>query len=347
MEHINRPFLTTRSLDPENQESPIKFLKTATIPTPYFFRRNHFQYPSIDRQSIILPITGHVKKPLAFHYNQILELGTKKLSCLLECAGNNRSKFSPSVFGEQWDEGAISQGNWKGVPLSSLLEFTGIKPEAREVVFVGNDYGKHKEIKEHVPFARSLPLEKAMHPDTIIAYEYNERPLSLEHGYPFRLIVPGWYGMASVKWLKKIIVIADTFKGPFQSIDYVYYPSQIDPYPVTTINVNSIIQKPLDYEIIQEGVTTIEGIAWSGEKEVTKVEISFNGTHWSDANLVHSLEGVYTWANWKFHWNAPKGEHTIFCRATDLQGSIQPMEAMWNKKGYGYNAVAKIRVKVI
>ncbi|RXI95662.1 sulfite oxidase [Anaerobacillus alkaliphilus] len=347
MELSNKPYLTTRSINPENQETPIKFLKTETIPTTYFFRRNHFQYPTILNDNFFLPITGQVKMPIVFQYSQIVQMETTAIKCFLECAGNKRSKFNPPVFGEQWEEGAISQGEWKGISLSCLLEITGIAADAREVVFVGYDYGKQEDIEHHIPFARSLPLEKAIHPDTIIAYEYNGRPLTYKHGFPFRLIVPGWYGMASVKWLKKIILIDDTFKGPFQTDDYVYYPKLSDPYPVTMVNVNSLIQKPLDYEIIDEGVTLIEGIAWSGESEVTNVDISFNGQQWVDAILIgETLDKTNRWTKWKFHWNAPKGEHTIYCRASDSKGRKQPLEPMWNKKGYGYNAITKIRVKV-
>jgi DMSO/TMAO reductase YedYZ molybdopterin-dependent catalytic subunit len=343
----NKPFLITRSLDPENQETPIKFLTNEFIPINYFFRRNHFQYPNLFAQNFILPITGEVNKPLVFHLNHLFDFPSTSFTGLLECSGNNRSKFEPKVFGEQWEDGAISQGKWRGVPLRDLLSITGITTNAKEVLFEGYDFGNREEINKNIPFERSLPIEKALHQDTIIAYEYNGKPLSIKHGYPFRLIVPGWYGMASVKWLKKITVIDYHFKGPFQADDYVYYPKDTDPFPVTTINVNSIIKKPLDYSILNSGIHIIEGIAWTGEGEITNVEVSVDGHTWFDTTLSKNSEGKYGWSKWRYHWEATrKGEYTIFCRATDTNGNIQPVDPVWNKKGYGYNAISKIRVKV-
>lgn len=338
----------TKSLDPENQETPIKFLTNDLIPTKYFFRRNHFDYPSILVQNFILPITGEVTRPFAFHFNQIVDLEPTTIIGILECAGNNRAKFEPKVFGEQWEEGAISQGKWRGVPLRNLLALTGITTSAKEVVFEGYDFGKREDLDKNVPFARSLPIEKALHLDTIIAFEYNEKPLSLKHGYPLRLIVPGWYGMASVKWLKKITVIDHDFEGPFQTVDYVYYPNgDKDPFPVTTINVNSIIKKPLNYSIVDTGIHIIEGIAWTSDAKITSVAVSFDGQNWLEAILSNDLKEKYALSHWKFTWNvSKKGDYTILCRATDSKGRTQPLKPFWNKKGYGYNAISKIHIKV-
>ncbi|MCT8138773.1 sulfite oxidase [Anaerobacillus sp. CMMVII] len=346
-ENQNKPFLTTRSLTPENQETPIEFLRSELIPSKYFFRRNHFLYPKLVTQNFILPITGKVINPFTFYYQHLLNMTPTTITGLLECAGNKRSKFEPKVFGEQWEEGAISQGQWRGVALRDLLAITGLLDTAKEVLFEGYDYGTHEGTEKNVRYARSLPIEKALHLDTIIAYEYNGRPLTYKHGFPLRLFVPGWYGMASVKWLKKITVIDYHFKGPFQANDYVYYPKDNSPsFPVTTVNVNSIIQNPLDLAILTTGNHTIEGLAWSGEGIITKVEISFDGQNWVDTLLTKRHEENYTWSQWHFHWNATEGEHTILCRATDSKGRSQPTEPMWNKKGYGYNAISKARVKV-
>ncbi len=343
-----KPFLTTQSLKPENQETPIKFLTTNIIPDKYFFLRNHFTYPTILAKNFMLPIYGEVIKPYAFDFDTIIKLNQVTINGLLECAGNHRAKFEPRVYGEQWEEGAISQGEWKGIPLRDLLAITGLKANALEVIFEAYDFGNREDMDHNVHYTRSLPLEKALHPDTILAFEYNGKPLSLKHGFPLRLIVPGWYGMASVKWLKKITVINGYYQGPFQMIDYVYYPKgNSHPYPVTTINVNSLIQKPLDYSILDQGLQQIEGIAWSGEGSITKVEVSVDGEKWIIAEISQQFQGSYTWTNWKFQWHAKqKGEYTIYCRAQDSKGRIQPQKPLWNKKGYGYNAIAKVRVKV-
>ena len=158
--------------------------------------------------------------------------------------------FNPKVYGEQWEDGAISQGKWTGVPLKDLFEKAGSLPIVQEIVFEGADFGKKPGIQKNIPYVRSLPLEKALHPDTIIAYQYNDKPLSFRHGYPLRLIVPNWYAMASVKWLSKIEVIDHSFKGPFQTDDYVYYPhkdNDKEKFPVTILHVNSIFNNPLTY----------------------------------------------------------------------------------------------------
>ena len=203
---------------------------------------------------------------------------SKSLIVPLECAGNQRANFNPKVYGEQWEEGAISQGKWTGVPLKDILEKAGLSQNAQEIVFEGADFGKKPGIHENIPFERSLPLEKALHPDTIIAFQYNDRPLTYKHGYPFRLIVPNWYAMASVKWLSKIKVIDDAYKGPFQTDDYVYYPHKDhdrDKFPVTTLNVNSIIQKPIHLSILNTGVHEINGISLDRTWKDYRITIKF------------------------------------------------------------------------
>lgn len=345
------PYLVTRKLDPENQESPVHFLTEALTPEPYFFRRNHFPYPGLSRQSFVLTVQGDVLRPLTFHYQDLLRMPSKEITMVLECSGNKRGHFQPGVYGEQWEDGAISQGVWKGVPLHYLLEWTGLLASAMEVVFEGSDSGKRTDLEGEFVYARSLPLEKALHPDTLIAYELNGKPIPYKHGYPFRLIVPQWYAMASVKWLRTITVTRTPFTGPFQTVDYMYYPekdSDAGKTPVTAIHVNSTIQQPFDWNILDTGMHRIYGIAWIGTGAVVKVEVSVDGgSQWTEASL-HPLKGhPYGWTFWSLDWHAPqKGEYLLMSRATDSFGSMQPMEAQWNRKGYGYNAVHVVHVKV-
>lgn len=347
----NIPFLTTRSLKPENQESPIYFLNNWRTPVQYFYRRNHFPYPLLEQNLYWLQINGFLKQPQFFHYYDILSMPSKSLIVPLECSGNKRGKFNPKVYGEQWEDGAMSQGKWTGVPLKSLLEKVGLLPNTTEIVFEGADFGNKAGIEDCIPFKRSLPLEKALHSDTLIAYKYNDHFLRFESGHPLRLIVPNWYAMASVKWLNKITAIDYTFKGPFQTEDYVYYPS-IDnnkkQFPVTIMNVNSTIQQPIDLSILKTGTHEIKGIAWSGSGSITNVQLSFDkGTTWRDAACFSLPNHPYTWSKWTYIWNVEeKGEYTIYSRAKDSFGRIQPLSAFWNRKGYGYNAVSKITVKV-
>lgn len=343
-----RPHLITRSLYPENQETPIHFLEEAHTPRSLTYRRNHFPYPSFSGEPYGLFITGLVKTPAALTYEQIASMPSKTITALLECSGNKRAYFHPKVFGEQWKEGAISQGRWTGVPLSYLLSIAGINIGAREVVFQGSDYGVKNGRKVH--FKRSLPLEKALDPNVLVVWGYNDHLLSPKHGFPFRLVVPGWYGMASVKWLRSIEVIGRPFSGPFQTEDYVYYPhtdQNTDSTPVTVNRVNSIIQRPLDRQILPPGRHEITGLAWTGEGVIASVEISMDdGATWKTANLKNRPQ-PYQWSKWYHnHTFEKKRRYTIKVRAIDSNGQAQPDTAFWNRKGYGYNEVSTIAILV-
>lgn len=348
---ILKPYLLTRSLIPENQETPIHFLRVPRTPREYVYRRNHFPYPEFTQDAFSLTVGGEVLTPKTFSYNELLKMPSKSLLLPLECSGNKRQYFRPRVYGEQWKDGAISQGEWKGVSLSYLLSFTGLKPDAVEILFEGYDRGQKPGYNEIVSFRRSLPLPKAFHPDTIIAYEYNGEPIPYKHGFPLRLIVPQWYAMASVKWLKSVTVIPYKFEGPFQTDDYIYYPSkEIDEgkSPVTTISASSLIQKPLDYAVLGLGTHIIDGIAWTGQGNIQRVELSFDeGNTWVEAEIYQHNEHPYSWAFWNYKWKAEKkGEFTIMSRAYDSMGRVQPLIPEWNRKGYGYNAIYTINVKI-
>ncbi|WP_425803055.1 sulfite oxidase [Desulfitobacterium sp. Sab5] len=346
-----RPYLITRELNPENQETPIHFLRHKITPTEYFYLRNHFEYPELSQQAYFLPVEGEIIQPIIFNYEDILRMPSKQLILPLECAGNKRAYFKPKVYGEQWKDGAISQGLWKGVTVSQLLSMTGLKNTALEVVFEAFDSGKRKDMEGVFHYTRALPIEKALHMDTLIAYELNGEAIPFKHGYPLRLIVPQWYGMASVKWLKRLVVIDHHFKGPFQDIEYNYYPfndNDKGKTPVTYINVSSMILQPLNYSILENRRQIIEGIAWTGAGIITEVQVSTDGGKlWYPAKLYQDKSQPYSCTIWKYIWQVPsKGEYTIIARAKDSFGRTQPFEAMWNRKGYGYNAVYLIKVRV-
>jgi DMSO/TMAO reductase YedYZ molybdopterin-dependent catalytic subunit len=345
-DHLSRrPNLTTRSLHPENQETPIHFLNSfLSVPTALFYRRNHFEYPSNTSEAFSLKISGLVDRAFKVGYFDLLQMPSTMVSTFLECSGNKRAFFKEKVFGEQWDNGAMSQGVWKGVSLASLLAYCGIKEDAREIIFRGSDYGEKN--KKYVYFERSLPISKALESDVIIAYEYNGKPLNRKHGFPFRLIVPGWYGMASVKWLTDIIVIQDRFSGIFQTEDYVYYYKDGSSEPVTENRVNSTILQPIDKQILPEGTHHIMGIAWTGSGVITKVELSFDsGKSWTMARLL-GVPKEYQTVQWYFPIEVISGEeYMITVRATDSSGKTQPYEGIWNRKGYGYNGSMGITIK--
>ncbi|MEC5423916.1 sulfite oxidase [Virgibacillus sp. C22-A2] len=343
--------LIVRSLLPENQETPISFLPEDHLQTDLFFRRNHFTYPSLTNSSYWLPIVGAVHTPILFSFKDLVQMPSHTVKVVLECAGNKRNLFKPKVFGEQWEKGALSMGRWKGVSLKTLLNVTGLKHDATEVVAEGYDYGNRTDIDHTFSYMRSLPIEKALHPDTIIAYAYNDKPIPFKHGFPLRLIVPQWYAMASVKWIKQIRIINKKFHGPFQSIDYVYYPqkeSDAGAYPVTYNRVNSIIQQPLNREVLDTGLHIIKGIAWTGKGTISKVELSVDhGETWIRAVIDRPYNANYEWINWSYEWEiSKKGEYTLMAKATDSFNRTQPPEAMWNRKGYGYNAIDTVVIKI-
>lgn len=298
----------------------------------------------------MLSISGEVKTPLALHYRDLLRMPSKEITVVMECSGNNRGRFQPKVFGEQWEGGAISQGVWRGVALRDLFKLTGLSAAAKEIVFEGSDSGNRTDLEGKFIFARSLPLDKALHPDTLIAYELNGKPIPYKHGYPLRLIVPQWYAMTSVKWIRRITVIRNHFHGPYQDIDYMYYPekdSDAGKIPVTTIHVNSIIKQPMDLSVLSAGTYQIHGLAWTGNGMITTVEVSTDGgERWEQATIQRNRDS-YGWVTWVYTWAASeRGEYTIKSRAADSAGFVQPVEASWNRKGYGYNACSTVYVKV-
>lgn len=349
---IATPSLTTISLHPEIQGTPIHFIDEWITPVDLFFLRNHFEYPPITPASYALTFDGLVKKPGMFQYQQLMQMPSKTIVLPLECSGNKRDEFNPPTFGTQWNNGAISQGAWTGVPLRDILGRFDVEDTACDVVFEGHDSGKIEGLDGVYPFARSIPIEVAMHPDTLIAYGLNGRPIPYKHGYPFRLIVPKWYAMASVKWLKRATLLDKPFDGPYQDPDYHYFPyedSDQGKEPVTLMKVNSIIQQPLPQSTLDVGEHRIYGIAWTGEGIIDKVEISFDcGVNWQETELRQDPDQPYSWTFWSYNWHADKtGKYTIMARATDSTGKVQPRRVEWNRLGYGYNGIPVLNVQVV
>jgi DMSO/TMAO reductase YedYZ molybdopterin-dependent catalytic subunit len=242
----------------------------------------------------------------------------------------------------------VSIVEFTGTPLSSLLEELGIRGSSNEVVFVGSDKGKVSQGRE-VFYTRSLPVKVAISPDIILAWEMNGEPLSPEHGFPLRLVVPGWYGMASVKWLNEIKFVEEPFKGFFQNEHYVYTEEEgtAEGEPVRQIRVRSLIHKPETGTEFERELIEISGVAYSGEGEISKVELSFNaGKSWEPARL-EELSSAYTAQRWSIAWLPDQpGVYNIFSRATDVAGNSQPLEQRWNRLGYGNNGVQKVIITI-
>ncbi|MDG6925297.1 MAG: sulfite oxidase [Nitrososphaerota archaeon] len=338
---------------PLNAESPLSSLRPRITPVSSFFIRSHFAIPRVKLSNWRLGIEGDVERECVFGYADLLRMPTRTVSVTLECAGNGRSGFRTAAKDElRWGHGAVGTARWTGVPLRAVLESVGVRTGASEVVAEGADSGAVRGLPGEVPYSRSLPLEKAMQDDTIIALRMNGQRLSPEHGYPARLVVPGWYGMASVKWLRTIRLVSGSPRQVFfNTVKYVYVETEQGKEtrtPVRELRVNSIITNPADGGSIEAGRTVrVTGRAWSGQAAVSRVEVDL-GSGWRNAELSPKRVGRFEWVEWRKDWTPKRtGEMTIAARATDEKGNVQPLEPWENKLQYGYNAVAKVRVRVV
>jgi DMSO/TMAO reductase YedYZ molybdopterin-dependent catalytic subunit len=342
-----------RSEDPLNLEMPFETLNGFITPTKSFYVRNHFPIPKIDKNKWRLRVEGEVERPFEINYDELLKLESKKIPATLECAGNNRNFLEPKVKGVQWDLGAVGNAEWTGVPLSIVLDRAGVKPSAREIILEGADSGKVDDPKgprSELNFARSIPTEKAN--DVLLAYKMNDVDLTAEHGFPVRAIVPGWYAVASIKWLQRIIVTDKTFNGYYQTLDYAFWKRRgevAELVPLREMAIKAEIARPSKGETVPENSNVrVHGAAWSGDGEITKVELSADGgSTWNDAKLVGESK-TNAWRLWEFNWKTPAraGKATLIARATDSNGRTQPMERDPDRGTYMINHLLPITVEI-
>ena len=315
------------------------------------FIRSHFTAPKLSSSGWALPVTGELDNPLNISYEELLKMPSHEVVSLMECAGNSRSTMQPPAEGVQWDNGGLSVSRWKGVSVSTVLEQAGLKGSATDVLFVGADSGKESHADGTLVYEMSIPLEELLHPDSLLAYEMNGEVLPLDHGYPIRLLVPGWYGMTSVKWLSKIVVM-DHPNGGFHEMDYCIYPAtngngDAKARRVTKLKVKSLISCPNKGDIVTAGTHKMTGVAWSGEGHITKVEVSTDDDRtWHTAKL-EEPNGGYSWQHWEYDWEAKiLGHALVRSRATDSAGNVQPMLATWNFRGYEVNSIHSVPITV-
>ena len=327
--------LIVRQKEPNNLETPFDEVDSFCTPTDLFYVRSHFATPKLDVGAYQLRIDGAVRNPLSLSYTELRDMPSETRAAVLECAGNSRVFLVPQVEGAQWELGAVGNAEWTGVPLSALLERAGIEEDACEIVLEGADRGTPKEKPippDPITYARGLPRDKAMQPEVLIAYQMNGRDLSPDHGFPVRAIVPGHYGMASVKWLTRIRAVREPFQGYWQTSDYAYW-DDLDGQPVRRplgeIHVKSEIARPAVYATLEpDQVYTVSGAAWAGETEITDVSVSTDsGRTWAAAEFLDPAQR-YAWRRWKFDWRVPNqpGQYTLLARATDARGDTQPDE---------------------
>jgi DMSO/TMAO reductase YedYZ molybdopterin-dependent catalytic subunit len=283
---------------PENSETPLEDMRSWVTPTRLFFVRNHFNAPSLDIATWRLCVEGCVDRPLALTWDELAALPERTVFATVECAGNGRSFLRQPVDGVQWGAGAIGHAEWTGVPLRLVLQRAGVQPKAVEVVFEGADRGSEPDHPAPMHFAR-------------------------------RLFVPGWYGVASVKWLQRIELIDYAFKGYFQSVKYTVrrrIQGAVETVGVGAMAVKSEIIRPAAGATLGVGTNRVFGVAWAGEEAVARVEVSTDGGRsWSDAELL-GPRARYSWALWEYLWEvAQPGACTLLVRATSTSGQTQPM----------------------
>ncbi len=290
-------------------------LSTQLTPNAEFFIRNHFLTPKLSLSSWMLQVVGG-HSPLTLNYQEIVAQPSRTLIVTLECAGNKVGR------------GGVSTASWTGVPLGAVLERAGVSSAVKHIRLIGADKETTSLSRAPLSFVRSIPLEKALHPETMLAYQMNGAPLPVEHGYPLRAIVPGWYGMDAVKWLVRIEMLDHDDTSYFMTQRYCGLRLQTvgaDQFPITRMRVKSLITFPSEGENLRPGVNILRGAAWGGENRIARVEVSTDGgNEWHVATLTEE-PSQYAWVLWSYPWNVrASGLYTILVRATDSHGNSQP-----------------------
>jgi DMSO/TMAO reductase YedYZ molybdopterin-dependent catalytic subunit len=316
---------------PENSETPLESVHGWVTPNRLFFVRNHFATPSIDRPRWRLRVGGLVDRPVELRLDDLQAMPQRSVFATVECAGNGRSFLRERQPGVQWGAGAIGHAEWTGVPVSAVLERAGLRPGAVEVLFEGADRGSEADHPEPMNFARSLPMSKALDRDTLLVLRMNGELLIADHGAPLRLFVPGWYGVASVKWLSRLEVLAQPFRGYYQSVKYTVQRRDGAGRPqavvVGPMQVKAEIIRPVEAEALGIGTNRVFGIAWAGEEAVGRVEVSTDGGEtWGEADLLGE-PARYCWTLWEYLWEvAQPGRYDLLSRAVSAGGKVQPTE---------------------
>ena len=334
--------LSEEPLNAETRLDKTRLDKTPTItPAGMHYVRTHFPIP-IGPRSLV--IDGLKTAPTPFSLDEIRSLPARSMVVTLECAGNGRRFLDPKVPGEQWGLGAVGTATWTGASLRDVLRTVEIPGETVELLFRGADEGTPKDLGRQIGYERSLPIDDALREDVLVAYLMEGQPIPSEHGGPLRLIVPGWYGMASVKWLERITLLDAPFTGFFQKDRYV-----VDGQPLRHIAPRAVLVYPPDGAVVERALWLI-GFAWSGAAPVARVEVSRNGDEdWVTMPFLERGPSPYAWAKFTVHNLLLPGlddEYSLLIRAVDAAGNTQPLEPRWNALGYANNAVRPTRIRV-
>jgi DMSO/TMAO reductase YedYZ molybdopterin-dependent catalytic subunit len=335
-----------------NHGMPLEVLREAVTPIGLHYLLIHYDIPQVDAEAWRLAVDGAVANELSLGLDELRALPSHEVVATMECAGNGRARLAPRPVSQPWLLEAVGTGRWAGVRLGELLHRAGVDAAAVEVLFTALDRGI--ENGEEQFFQRSLALEDAREYDVLLAYELNGVPLPPQHGFPLRLLVPGWYGMTNVKWLTRITLIDRPFAGYQQARGYrLRQTDEEEGEPLSRIFPRALMVPPGIPEFmtrertVQAGTRTIEGRAWSGHAPVAAVQVSTDdGATWEDAQLDPPELGRWAWRRWSYEWNASPGRHVIACRARDDAGNTQSTDQRWNVGGYANNEVQRVVVTV-
>jgi DMSO/TMAO reductase YedYZ molybdopterin-dependent catalytic subunit len=333
-----------------NHGMPLEGLRYPITPTGMHYVLVHFDIPAVDETGWRLEIDGLVDRPLTLALDDFRRRRAVAMPVTMECAGNGRALMEPRPVSQPWHSEAIGTAEWTGTPLRPLLDEAGLSPEANELVFTGLDRGVQGDIVQD--YQRSLSVEDASREEVLLVYAMNGRPLEPQHGHPLRLLVPGWYGMTSVKWLARIEAVRGAFEGYQMTGSYRYSQAEDDPgEPVTLVKVRALIVPPgiPDFvtrtRLVEAGQVRLIGRAWAGRLAVAGVEVSMDGGEtWAEAELGKPV-GRFAWSEWSYDWLAPPGTHELCVRARDSAGNVQP-DTLWNYQGMGNNMVQRVEVIV-
>jgi DMSO/TMAO reductase YedYZ molybdopterin-dependent catalytic subunit len=338
-----------------NHGMPLEALCYDVTPAGLHYLLIHYDIPAVDAASWGLEVDGAVRRPVSFSLDELRALPSVSVAVTLECAGNGRALLEPHVESQPWLLEAVGNAQWTGTPLRGVLERAGLDVDVVEVVFTGLDHGLDHEVEQD--YQRSLPLGEAMRDDVLLAYEMNGAPLPPQHGFPLRLVVPGWYGMTHVKWLRSITAVAEPFAGFQMTGSYRIWtttdPDDAPGEPVERIRPRSLMIPPgfpdffTRHRIADRGSIELQGRAWSGLGPIDRVEVTTDeGRTWADATLGPLPSSPYAWRSWRFAWPADPGDYTLGSRATDATGATQPDAPEWNRGGFQNNAVHHVPVTV-
>jgi sulfane dehydrogenase subunit SoxC len=335
-----------------NHGMPLEALRWDVTPIGLHYLLIHYDIPDVDAATWRLEVSGLVERSLSLSLDDLRSRPAVEIAVTMECAGNGRAHVEPHVVSQPWLVEAVGTARWRGVRVADVLAEAGVRDGAVEALFTGLDRGVEGE--EEQAYERSLPVEVLLAGDALLAYEVNGSPLPPQHGFPLRLVVPGWYGMTSVKWLSRIAHLDEPFAGYQMLHSYrVRHDEDEAGEPITMIAPRALMIPPGIPEfltrsrVVEAGTCEIAGRAWSGAAALAGVDVSTDGGRtWAAAELGDAALGRWAWRGWRFEWDAEPGEHELCCRARDAAGTEQPLEPPWNLGGYVNNAVHRVSVTV-